>query len=166
MARQQGGPKRGTRWIDTIVAQVLTAGTAVNVSLLGSLGADDIPGLTVIRTIVRLYLAPNTTPSGFGGTRLLVGAGVATGDAFSAGALPDLDISTDFPVRGWTFKTVGVAMYDTDHISNTLIEGDFRSMRKLDEQTEYFLQMLTNTAVGISLAQACNGLIRVLVKLQ
>ena len=166
---QRGAARRGTRWIDTSLTGTLVSTGVVNLSLLAGLGLDDIPGLTVIRTLVSIDFLPAASPVGFGQQLIFVGAGVATGDAFSANALPDLITVSEEPVRGWTFKTTGVVGTTTTeeafgHVFS--LRGDYRAMRKLDLDTEYFIQMHNAVLAGPSpFTVQFGGLVRTLVKL-
>ena len=88
-----------------------------------------------------------------------------TGDAFAAGAFPELITDTDAPMRGWMFKEVGVVFQETDFYNTMMIKGDYRSQRKLDEQTEVFM-LIDNTAiVGNATTIRVDTLVRMLCKL-
>jgi len=166
--RRGTSPKRGTRWIDTTITTSLGTGSAVNFSLLGGLGLDDIPGLIIIRTLVTLTVLPDGAVAGFGEQLILAGAGIVTGDAFAAIALPDLNAVSEEPVRGWMFKTSGVvAASPLEEQFGVVwrVEGDFRSMRKLDLDTECFIQFRSILLNGLAIMVRIGGLIRLLVKL-
>jgi len=167
--RRGSSPKRGTRWIDTNLTGTITSGGVTNLSLLGGLGLDDIPGLTVVRTLITLTVHAAAAAIGFGSQLIFVGTGIATGDAFSAAALPDLINVSEEPVRGWVFKTTGVVGVNPTEEEFGFIyrlEGDFRSMRKLDLDTEYFIQIHNAALAGPSaFTVQFGGLVRVLVKL-
>ena len=162
---QRRGPRRSTRWIDTLVSEAVPNNAVDNQTLLGALGSDDIPGLTIIRTLVRLTIVPETDPNVLSSMRVIVGAGIITGDAFAAGALPDVNIDTDYPINGWMFKEVAVLQSSPGIERPSEIVGDYRSQRKLSAQTECFLSIRNDTVVGSAQTIRIIGLVRMLVKL-
>ena len=93
------------------------------------------------------------------------GAGVVTGDALSANALPDLEITTDFPIRGWMWKEMVSVFAELDFFQTAVIKGDFHSQRKLDERTEVFCSLRNEAVVGNAVSVIVLTLIRMLVKL-
>ena len=125
-----------------------------------------VPGLTVIRTLVRIDIMPGAPPIAYGGQIVLAGAGVITGDAFAAGAVPDLLTDTDYPVNGWMFKIKASITNDTGGlIIAEHMEGDFRSQRKLDEQTEVFMSVENAPAAGTAFNVRIHTMVRMLVKI-
>ena len=156
---------RGSRWIDTTDSRDIASGAVGSFSLLSSLGADDIPGLTVVREIVTVCVSPIVSPTAFSTQQILFGAGVITGDAFAASAFPDLAVDTDYPMRGWMFKEMGMIFMDVDFFNSLRIYGDFHSQRKLDEQTEVFMSIVNTAADGNAVALRVDTLVRMLVKL-
>ena len=100
------GAKRGTSWLDTnINVQITDGAQAAPVALLpSSMEVRDVPGLTIVRTLVDLSIHPVVPASVFGGMRVFLGAGIVTTDAFLANALPELDAPSEEPIRGWLFK--------------------------------------------------------------
>ena len=168
MSTRRGGkgPVRGTRWIDTLDNRALGSGGTQIITLLGGLGLDDIPGLTVVRTLVKIIAYPDADPTAFGVQRLMAGAGLVTGDAFAAGAVPDVVSDAEEPVRGWIFKEMEIIYSDNGTtMVPAVIKGDFRSMRKLDLDTEVFLQLTNTSIISTAFALRIDTLIRMLVKL-
>ena len=156
---------RGTRWIDTVRTDNVASGGVASFTLLGSLGADDIPGLTIVRSLVSHFCAPTASPTAYGQNRLMSGAGIITGDAFAASAFPELGTSTDYPMRGWMWKQQTEVLMDVDYMLTAHISGDFRSQRKLDEQTECFCLLANFAVFGSATSISVITLIRLLVKL-
>ena len=165
MTQRRGSVRRATRWIDTSIDTPVTAGTPQNLTLLGALGADDIPGLTLTRLLVHLTMFANASPTAFGAVEMGVGIGLATGDAFAAAALPDVETDTDFPIRGWVLRDSLVLPYEVDSTEYREMRLDLRAQRKLDEQTELFIQFRNETMVGTALVCRMTGLVRALMKM-
>ena len=108
---------------------------------------------------------PNLSPTAHGAQTVMIGAGVITGDAFAAAAFPDIETDTDYPVNGYIFKMSGVAQNENDRPAHLIFEGDFRSQRKLGENTEVYMQIQNTASVGTAFALQARRFIRMLVKL-
>ena len=170
MTQQRGGrvrrgPVRGTRWIDTLDGRTINDGSTASFTLLGSLGADDIPGLTITRTLLRVVATTLTSPGAFGRQRVIIGGGVITGDGFAAAAFPDLTTDTDYPIRGWLFKMHDVLTLEADSVEKLMIVADIGAFRKLDEQTECFMSITSGSVAGTAISLRVDTLVRMLVKL-
>ena len=161
------GVKRGTSWYDTNVNVQAASGSAS--TALALLPADvlarDIPGLTIVRTLVDLSIHPAVPFSSFGGQRLIIGAGIVTADAFLAGALPDLNAPSEEPIRGWMFKNNRFSFQSENSFQFGDLFLDIHSQRKLDLDTEVYFQVFNEALTGASFAAEVSGLIRLLVKL-
>ena len=164
------GRRRGTRWIDTNVNdQVAVAATSDPVALLNaSVLAGDVPGLTIIRTLVDVSFHPTVPGVALGSMHCQIGAGIVTADAFLANSLPDLLSSSEEPVRGWMFKNARFCWDDPDRglpYDASHLFLDIHSQRKLDLDTEVYWQWVNTAMAGASFAVEATGLIRLLVKL-
>ncbi len=126
-------PRRKPVWIDTFVSGALANGAQLDIDLLTALGANDIPGLTLTRTIVDLSFL-SASPGGSNGTqRVDVGIGIHQIEAAAANVFADPQSALDFPTRGWVFRkhTVVVDSVDShDHEARTM-EFDLASRRVL-----------------------------------
>ena len=159
--------KRGTQWFDTNVNLQATDGVqSTPLTLLpADVNARDVPGLTIIRTLVDLSIHPVVPVSVFGGQRVLLGAGIVTADAFLANALPDLNAPSDEPIRGWMFKNARHSFQSENSFQFATMHADIHSQRKLDLDTEVFFTIFNQAVTGTSFTVEVNGLIRLLVKL-
>ncbi len=163
------GVKRGTSWFDTNVNVQASSGSSS--SAIPLLPADvlarDIPGLTIVRTLVDLSIHPAIPADEITGSQsVLIGAGMVTADAFIAGALPDLASPSEEPVRGWLFKNNRWTYQSSGDITYaTFLHLDIHAQRRLDLDTEVFFQMTNTAMTGTAYVVEVVGLIRMLFKL-
>jgi len=166
---RSSGPKRATRWLDTTVATVVaTGGVTQGLDLLAGLFVGNRAGATIVRTLVDITFMPIAAPTDFYTVLWKIGGGILSEEAVAAVALPDLNDDTDFPLRGWTFKLVGVnganpTEEEFGHI--TRVTGDFRSMRKLELDSAYFMLLNMITTDGIAPTLRAVGMVRTLLKI-
>jgi len=162
------GVKRQTTWIDTDVNIQAGAGGAQGtpVTLLSNrILAADIAGKTIIRMLVDLSIHPTVPSSIFGGQVVTIGAGIITTDAFLANSLPDLNAPDEEPIRGWIFKNTRFAFDSENSFQYDRLSLDLRSQRKLDLDTEVYINILNTDMTGTAFAVEVTGLVRMLVKL-
>jgi len=156
---------RRTAWHDTIVAQTPASGAQVFFSLMTAVNAEEARGLTLIRTLVRVSLLSNTTAGAWGSQIVDMGIGVASRDALAAGALPDPNIATDEPPRGWVYRTRETPIQNgvgTNWV--TRVEADIRSARRIDGGDLFFVGN-NSVFMGTAFAVEIRGLVRCLFKL-
>ncbi len=151
-------------WIDTnLNTDVALAGQA-NLSLMTSVSATQtrFDQMTLLRTIIGLDLGRTVHDSGEGSEVLSIGIGIASQEAFAAGALSDPEVSTDFPTRGWVwrarYRVFGFAA-DQPAVFTRRIDLDLRSQRKL-ENGEAFVIMSNVALEGANSTVKVLGLIR------
>ena len=157
---------RPTDWIDTIVNLSSTSGGQDQMSLMTGVAPVNMRGMTLIRTIVRLHLASTTVAGAWGTMHNMLAIGVASQEAFAASVLPDPQVATDKPPRGWILRT-SVAVDQNGGaglpITSTLA-ADIRSGRKV-ENGEVFLIQRNDFIAGTAFTVRVFGLIRCLYKL-
>ncbi len=114
---------RPRAWGDTLLNNIETAtGATRQVNLLTSLTPSDT--ITAMRLLIRLRFTPqNYSDNIIGLTHMDLGIGVASEEAFAAGAasLPDITDDSSSPPRGWLWRTrLVIAQQDpsTDLFSN------------------------------------------------
>ena len=104
--------------------------------------------MTLLRTIIGLDVGRVVHDSGEGSEQFSIGIAIASQEAFAAVSLSDPETSTDFPTRGWIWRSqyriFGFAA-DQPTIFTRRIDLDLRSQRKL-ENGEAFI-IFTNTAL-------------------
>ena len=161
------GAKRGTQWFDTNVQLQVVNGSGS--SLVALLPADvlarDVPGLTIVRTLVGLSIHPAVPISVFGSQQVRMGCGIITVDAFLAGAVPDVGSPSEEPVRGWIFKNERYPWQSEDNTFFDRLDLDIHAQMKLDLDTEVFFYATNTGMTGTSFTIEVTGLIRMLVKL-
>ena len=156
---------RPTDWIDTLVDESITTTADKSKSLMTGVAPVNMRGMTLIRTILMLTLYSNTTAGAWGVQRVDMGIGVASQDAFAANALPDPEVATDKPARGWVWR--GQLLVSQNGVGSEVLHrlnADIRGARKI-ENGELFLKMDNNFETGTAFTVNVFGLIRTLYKL-
>ena len=156
---------RPTDWIDTRVAfQVAQAAQGLQ-SLMTGVAPVNMRGMTLIRTIISLGVFSTTTAGAWGVQAVDFGIGVASQEAFAAGVVPDPDVPTDKPPRGWVWRTAkNVAQNGSSTEVVTHLMADIRGARKI-ENGELYIAVDNNNVQGTSFEIDVQGLIRTLYKL-
>jgi len=119
-------------------------------------------GWTCIRTIIGLDVAYSVHDAGEGSHNWWMGIGVASQEAFAAGAVADPFNATDHPVRGWLFRSGGRVFgfaADQPAVYSHRIEKDIRAMRKLDNG-EMFVEFQNTLNEGAATTIHFDGFIR------
>ena len=153
-----------TLWIDTLVDEDITAGTASTISLMTGVSSVQtrFDAMTLLRTIIGIDLAYLIHDAGEGSHSIDLGIGVTSQDAFTAGGFPDVRTATDFPTRGWVYRAryrvFGFAA-DQPAVYSARVDRDIRSRRKLDNG-ECYLTMNATLLEGAATAMNVIGLIR------
>ena len=152
---------RRTYWLDTLVSATAGNGSNQALTLLGPFTAQETQGWTLTRVVLELALSAQG--AGPDGLQIFdVGVGLAEQDAFAAGALPDPNVATDEPARGWVWRTRCLVPRDADTIRQPIrCMGDFRAQRKVDG-AEVFV-IFTNILVeGTAFTVRLVGIVRCL----
>ena len=135
-------PKRKAVWIDTFVSGAAANGAQIDFNLLTALGANDIPGLTLTRTIVDLSCGAATGGGANGRMRVDVGIGVIQAEAQAANVFADPQTALDFPLRGWVLRKHWIVTDSVDSFDRDFqrMELDLKSRRALHTaDSELFL---------------------------
>ena len=151
-------------WIDTLVNNDVTIATPDSKSLMTGIAAINtrVAQMTLLRTLIGLDIGRTVHDSGEGSERVAIGIGIASQEAFAADTLPDPEVETDFPTRGWVwrahYRVFGFAT-DQPTIFTRRIDLDLRSMRKL-ENGEAFINFSLTALEGTNAPVRLLGLIR------
>ena len=156
-----------TLWIDSMFnLQAASGGSQVKGSLMGPMTEEQtrLQPMTLTRTIIRCDLAYITHDAGEGSQRVSIGIGVTSQESFAANIIPDPEVATDFPVRGWVYRAqyrvYGFAA-DQPAIDVIRIDRDIRAQRKLDNGEAYVV--MTNADLeGVAASVSLVGVIRTL----
>jgi len=135
-------------WVDLPQSTQIATGAKSEVDLLVGLTANESrSGITVMRIILMWALAALVHDSGEGSQIVTMGIGIASQEAFAAGALADPETTDDFPTGGWLFRgrarTIAFAA-DQPAFYERVVERDLRAKRRLNNGVLY--QSITNTA--------------------
>ena len=160
-----GASRRKTEWIDTLVdEQTPTAGQDQE-SLLADYISNELAGWTLTRTLIHLWLMPQTPAATFGIQHIDMGIGLVTQEAFAAGVLPEADTETDRPVLDWVWRER--VMIAEGGIAGAILQApvevkaDIRSRRKIGDG-ELFLVVDNTSKSGTAFGVQTSGLIRCL----
>ena len=159
-------PKRKTVWLDTFVSVGLSSGGQADLDLLTGLGANDIPGLTLTRTIIDLSFLAQTPGAAAGRMRVDFGIGVTQSEATAANVLPDPQSALDFPTRGWVVRkhkivTDSIDSFDADALT---VEMDLSGRRALHTTDTDLTLIIQNSALlGTTFSVQVQGWVRSLL---
>ena len=157
---------RPAAWADTLLSQVITAGTPLTaLDLLAPLAASDT--ITVVRLLGRIRVVTAIDVNESGVARVDLGVGVAAAEAFTAGVTPDPGVAGDVPARGWLWRdsvcvaTSNSATFGTEVSIWPEVRFDIRSARLVDRGNLY---LAADNAVmdGSAMIVRLVGLIRAL----
>ena len=158
---------RPLAWADTLLGvQITSAAGMTALDLLVDLAAADVK--TVMRLVGHLTVVTNS----FGTTddavmALDVAVGVASREAFDAGVLPDANVDTDVPARGWLWRDR--LMCARGNSSGTVedwhipeVRFDIRSARKVDRGVLFITAFNNLVSGGSGLTIRLVGIVRAL----
>jgi len=133
-----------TMWQDSHVNVDVTSGSQTVLSLFGTVSAVEtrLQGLTLLRTIIRIDLAPTVMDQGEGSTVIDFAIGIGGQEQVAASSVPDANDPAEQPPRGWIFKTryrVWGTAADRAVVVWREIDKDLRSRRKLDNGEPYMV---------------------------
>ncbi len=153
-----------TMWIDTLYSQDIGSGATFVQSLMTGQTVSEtrLVQMTLMRTIVRLDLAPVVMDSGEGSQLVDIGIGVDTQESVASGAVPLPNVAGNFPVRGWVFRAryrVWATAADRAVVVWREIDKDLRARRKLDNGESYVAVVNTGSE-GTATTIRMTGLIR------
>jgi len=152
-----------TLWLDTHMSEDAAGAGG---QFIKQLTAEFLVGtlrssrMTLLRTIVGLDLGMAVRDAGEGDAALDIGIGITAPENITN--VPDPNVSTDHPTRGWIwrarYRVYGVAV-DDQNVRTTRIDLDLRSRRKLDNGFCYCVGVNTDNQ-GVSQPIKVMGLIR------
>jgi len=126
--------------VDTFLNESILAGANVAVSLLSDLVGNDTMGMTLTRTILSISVVPILWTGNIGTSRIDLGIGMATQEAFAAGVLPDPAVATEEPIQGWAWREK-LIFFNPGSVSAGLdiprTNADLKSRRKIDDGELY-----------------------------
>jgi len=157
---------RPVAWGDKIINKTITANAASdNQDLL--LRLTDSDTITVTRIIGDIAVVPESPLEAVDGVLAVdMAIGVAAAEAFSVNALPDANVDTEQPARGWLYivrKTIYIAVGagPVDRYMLPSWHFDVRAARKVDRGILY-VSLSTTTLAGASFTTRWVGRIRAL----
>ena len=158
---------RRTFWVDRLYNDTAINDAAENLDLLTNVPQHGRDGMTLLRTITQLEWTPATPHAVSGLVRVDYGIGLCQEEAFSAGALPDVDAQEDHPPAGWVIRGSTMVMDETTLAVRNYrgAHHDIRAMRKLDADTTLYLQYHNGLIEGTAFTIRLNGLVRLLLAL-
>ncbi len=155
-----------TSWEDTLINADTASGAQSLQTLVSSFSNEEmrLAGMTLMRTIIGLDVAYTVHDAGEGSQLVDLGIGVTSQEAFAAASVPDPNVATDHPTRGWVFRARGRVFgfaADQAAVYDWRLDRDIRSRRKLENGECYLVT--NNTAVeGAASTIRVIGLIRLL----
>ena len=158
---------RPLAWADTLLAVSITAASGMSaLDLLADLAAADVK--TVMRLVGHLTVtsvAEGTTASAVQGIDLAIG--VAAKEAFDGAVLPDANVSSDVPARGWLWRDRmtclrynGSGTVEDWHYPE--VRFDIRSGRKVDRGVLFLTAFNSNLVGGTPFTILLSGIVRAL----
>ena len=129
-------------WVDTVVNATVVVGTQYLQGLMTGVSAAEtrLSQMTLLRTIIGIDIARTVHDSGEGSEAISIGIGIASQEAFAAGTVADPGVSTDFPLRGWVWRTryrIWGFAADQPAIFTRRVDLDIRAQRKLENGEAY-----------------------------
>ncbi len=153
-----------TIWIDTILNFDVANTSQVLTSLMTGVSSTQtrFDRMTLTRTIVGIDIANTVHDSGEGSQQVALGIGITSQESFAAGTVPEPQVASDFPARGWVWRALyrvyGFAA-DQPAVFNARIDKNIKAQRKL-ENGEAYLVVDNNAIEGVAAVIRVHGLIR------
>ncbi len=152
---------RKAQWVDTLVGALTADGGQTITSLLGGMGTVDSRGLTLARTIVSFSVHGPAAVASDAFQIASLGIGVVSQEGFAANVVPDPNLASDRPPRGWVWRdrlsVPGAASQSSTGVQR--VKADVRGMRKVDDGE---LVLITNNdnLDGVPFSLHIRGIIR------
>jgi len=151
-----------TFWRDRIINQVVVDGAHARVVLLDQ--SDRQEQLTVIRAIFGLTLWHVRDAIGEQNVSIGLGLASAEGSAIAGGAgVANAAVETDFPLRGWMFRSQYLLSGQVVDQHSVRIEKDIRAMRKMENGVLY-LSINSANLLASAFDVHVTGIMRFLMK--
>ena len=162
--RRSVSVRRRTVWANTHVSvSIPNAGESL-FSLHAQVLSENFD-LTVVRTLISLDILEGVTAAVVGIQAVYMGIGIASQESFNASVVPNPQIITESPARGWLWKAMrlvqGTQTLNSYRIVH--IEYDIAAQRKLDKG-EMYMVIENNAFDGVAGAVRVHGEIRTLFK--
>lgn len=159
--------QRNRTWADTIFLGT-TIGSDDQISSNLLTNAPTVDTITAIRIIGDLEIGVAITSEIEFQASISVGIGVSSVEAFavaSEAGLPRPFDATDFPPRGWLYRSVKdswqfKAAADNQQKSNAMFHFDVRASRRVDKGVLFLI--IRNSADSGAVAVSVTGIVRVL----
>ena len=158
--------RRGTTWADTVFNSSMGSGGGnQTLSLISTFDPDERRGMTITRILMCLYIIPDPVGGTGGVQRMSIGVGIASQEAFAAGATPDPEDPEDFPQRGWMYRCSHAVIDNlTPGYPTPVIREDLHAQRKIDTGEPY-VRFVNENIQATGFAVRIVGTIRLLLKL-
>ena len=128
-----------------MTTSVVANGETTLVDLLEDLPVMEVK--TVSRLLVDLLMTVDATSENEGSSIMDLGIGVCSDEAFSIGntAVPDPDVTTEYPMDGWLYVATGLVSLALPtggtvtamHVESAHFRADLRAQRKVDRGKLY-----------------------------
>ena len=158
---------RPLAWADTLISAAISSGAGISaLDLLADLAAADVK--TVMRLVGHLNVGVTNGATTADGVQAIdVAIGVAASEAFVGGVLPDANVDTDVPVRGWLWRDrLTVARWNAsgtvEDWNYAEVRFDIRSARKVDRGICFFTAFNSSIVGGTAYQVQLTGIVRAL----
>ena len=161
-------PRRPRAWADLKINENLASDGSQKFDLLEK-ATVNLDTITVVRLVGKLTVIPAVVADSTIGVQLIqIGIGVASTEAFTAGiaSLPDPNVDTEAPPRGWIYKQYETFVNQQDlgtveAFRFPEFQFDNRAMRKIDRGV-LFMVMNSVDLLATATTVKVVGLIRAL----
>ena len=154
-------------WQDFLIDVALASGGTSITGLLQGDTPDDTKGMTLVRTLISLDVAPANDNVTLGYQGFDAGIGMAGLDAINTGAaaLASPSLAGEIPVTGWLWRTRQMVGVTSGPLQVVRIREDIRAQRKAMYGNTY-LRMDGFAVEGTAFTVSVFGLIRCLYLLE
>ena len=157
---------RSRAWADLrFSAAIASSGNMAPLDILFDLGTSRLDTITVTRLVGDIYgIYDPSFAENEGISRVDVGIGVSPQAPFLVVQVPEPDVTTEYPIRGWMYvATMWVSCIgDTNpQIDRGHLHFDIRTMRKVDKGILY-VAAANNIVSGVGTTIRVGGRIRAL----
>ncbi len=157
---------RATDWLDTIFNVNLANGSQNIEDLTQESIRNDMIGYTILRWIVHITTFPATPGVEVGEQQLSYAIGMVERDAKVASAVPDANIDTEYPGRGWLLRDVAMVHNNTSGALPVYppyeARFDIRAKRKFENTVPVMIANNTNLQ-GTTFGVRYVGVVRLLL---
>ncbi len=155
--------RRNSLWIDTLLNSSILNGVQLSVELTGLLDVQEKDGLTLVRSLLHLFLMSNTTDTPTAAIQVVdMGIAVVSAEAGALNEFPDPDTATDRPTLDWIYRDrVAVQEHGTilQGLSAVEVHRDIRTKRKIGTG-DHFIVFDSNVTLGTLFNIQLMGIVR------